>query len=415
MYERSTSVRLARTIFATQSMVSATQIAIFTLASIMAVELAGTDTVAGLPSTVLTTTQALLALPMGLLMGRIGRRLGLSLSYSFNTIGTVLAIVAITQGWFWVFIASAALLGAGRSGSDQSRFAAGELFPENERARWIGFVVFAGAVGAIGGPMLVAPSSQVALALGLDENTGPWLFGLGLSLLAVLTTFFLLRPEPMSIAHAIAAGEKAKREETGIFHKLRPVRELLQVPTIQLAVLAMLISQVVMVTLMTITPLHMNHHDHSKGAISLVISAHTLGMFGFSSLTGYLIDRYGRVPMMIAGAVLLILSALIAPLSATMPFLVTGLFLLGLGWNFGYIAGSSLLADALQGAERARMQGTNDMLVAAAAALGSLSSGILYSSGGYISVAGVGIALVVLFLWMLRLLAVPQVRVQGAD
>jgi MFS family permease len=90
-------------------------------------------------------------------------------------------------------------------------------------------------------------------------------------------------------------------------------------------------------------------------------------------------------------------------------FLVTGLFLLGLGWNFGYIAGSSLLSDVLRGEERSRMQGANDMLVAGAAAIGSLSSGPLFSLGGYAAVAGVGLIVTMLFLWIIRLLgqAVP--------
>jgi MFS family permease len=147
----------------------------------------------------------------------------------------------------------------------------------------------------------------------------------------------------------------------------------------------------------------MSQHGHGEGAIGIVISAHTLGMFGLSSVTGYLIDRYGRVVMMLAGAAVLIVSALISPLSTTLPVLVVGLFLLGLGWNFGYVAGSSLLADALEGEERARMQGAGDMLVSFAAAIGSFSSGPLFSEGGYGAVAAAGIVLTLLLLWVVRL------------
>ncbi|MCZ2095985.1 MAG: MFS transporter [Anaerolineae bacterium] len=162
----------------------------------------------------------------------------------------------------------------------------------------------------------------------------------------------------------------------------RPLSTLLRLPKVQLAIASVLISQTVMVVIMVMTPLHMDHHHHSRDAISLVISAHTLGMFAFSPLTGYLIDRFGRIPMLVVGAMTMIASALLAPVSATEFSLAIALFLLGLGWNFGYVSGSSLLADALQGAERARVQGVNDSLVFFAAGFGSLAAGSLFASGG---------------------------------
>lgn len=413
MVNRATSVRLTNTMFVTQSLFTASQIAIFTLLSIVAAELSGSESNAGLPSTTLTLTQSLMALPLGILMGRFGRRFGLTLSYSSSALGAGLGILAITQGSFWLLLLSSALIGAGRAGGDQSRFAAGDLFPEGERARMIGRVVLAGTVGAIFGPLLVAPGSQFAALLGLNSDVGPWLIGLGFYSIAAVITLLLLRPEPMRIAREIA-GETKKKKHDEPPAAARSVRELLRLPRVQLATLSMLISQAVMVTLMVITPLHMHHNEFESGAVSLVIMAHTLGMFGLSSVTGRLIDRFGTVKMMIAGAIVLIVSVIIAPLSATMPFLITGLFLLGLGWNFGYIAGSSMLADALQGAERARMQGAADMLVAGAAAIGSLSSGPLFSLGGYATVAVIGGAFTVLFLWLIRLLAQPTAQTQAA-
>jgi len=401
MFNRATSVRLTNTMFVTQSFQTASQIAIFTLLTVVAAELSS-ESLAGLPATAATLVQSLMALPMGILMGRLGRRFGLTVSYSVSLMGAILGVLAIVQGQFWLLLLSSACIGAGRSGADQSRFAAGDLFPEGERARMIGRVVFAGTIGAIFGPLLVGPSSQIANTLGLDVNTGPWLMAIAFFVIATLITAFGLRPEPMRIARELAGEEKKKKNEEPASN--RSIREMLRIPGVQLAVLSMLISQAVMVTLMVITPLHMVHHDYGNGDISLVISAHTLGMFGLSALTGRLIDRFGPIRMMIAGALTLIISAIISPLSSGMFFLITGLFLLGLGWNFGYIAGSSLLSDVLRGEERSRMQGANDMLVAGAAALGSLSSGPLFSVGGYVAVAGVGLIVTVLFLWMIRLL-----------
>lgn len=412
MFNRSTSIRLTNTLFVTQSLSSASQIAIFTLITIMAFELSGNKSLSGLPSTTLTLTQALAAFPIGLFMGRFGRRLGLTLSYGLSAIAAFLGVIAIMQGWFWMLLLSSAFLGAGRAGSDQSRFAAGDMFPESDRGRMIGRIVFAGTVGAIFGPLLAAPSSNLSLAMNLLAETGPWLMGIGFYLVAAVIVFFALRPDPMQIAREIANEEsKQKREEVG---NGRSIKTLLRVPQVQLAILSMLISQTVMVTLMVITPLHMHLNNHDTGAISIVIAAHTLGMFGLSLVTGRLVDRFGRVLMMIAAAITLIISAIISPLSTALPVLVAGLFLLGLGWNFGYIAGSSMLADALNGEERSRMQGVNDMLVAGAAALGSLSAGFLFGSGGYIMVTGLVLVLSILFIWLIRLLSSRKIKVHTA-
>lgn len=405
MYDRSTSIRLTNIIFIAQSFFSASQIAIFTLLSIVAVELSGTETAAGFPSTTMTTAQAIMALPMGLLMGRFGRRIGLSVTYAIGVVGAIVAVFSIMYSNFPLLLVSSALLGMGRSGADQSRFAAGDLFPEHERAQMIGRIVFAGTIGAILGPILVAPGQLAAELIGLNPNTGPWVLGVAFYSLATLSIFFLLRPEPMIIAQQFNDTQKKKEKTENIStEKGRSFRELIQVPRVQLAIMSTLISQVVMVTLMVITPLYMHQHDLGTDAVSIVISAHTLGMFGLSWFTGRLIDRYGRVRMMIAGAFTLILSAIVSPLSSIVPILVIGLFLLGLGWNFGYIAGSSLLADALHGEERSRMQGANDMLVAAAAAIGSFSSGPVFGLAGYQGVAGVAIIMGILFLWIIRLL-----------
>lgn len=337
------NIRLTNTLFITQSLSSSAQIAIFTLLAVMAFELSGEKSLSGLPSTTMTLTQSLAAFPIGFLMGRFGRRFGLTLSYGISAIGAFLGVIAIMQGWFWMLLLSSAFLGAGRAGSEQSRFAAGDMFPESERGQMIGRIVFAGTVGAIFGPLLAAPSANLSTMMNLLSDTGPWLIGIGFYLVAAIIIFFVLRPDPMQIAREIANEEnKQKREDVG---NGRPIKMLLGVPQVQLAILSMLISQTVMVTLMVITPLHMHLHNYDTGAISIVIAAHTLGMFGLSLVTGRLVDRFGRIVMMIAAAVTLIISAIISPLSTELPVLVVGLFLLGLGWNFGYIAGSSMLAD----------------------------------------------------------------------
>ncbi|MBZ0301855.1 MAG: MFS transporter, partial [Anaerolineae bacterium] len=282
MYSSATSKRLLYTLFATQSLLSAANIAIFTLMAIVATRLGGTESVAGLPSSTMTFTQALVALPVALLMGRFGRRLGLTLGYSAAAVGGLVGLTAIAQESFPLLLLSAVLLGMSRASGDQSRFAAGELFPAAERARMIGRVIFAGTIGAIVGPVLVAPSGHLMESLGWNADMGPWAIAFGLCTVAALVTLFLLRPDPLAVARAITDEETRARADQPA-PPARSLRTLLMLPSVQLAMLSMLIGQTVMVVLMVMTPLHMDHHQHGRDAISLVISAHTLGMFGLSA------------------------------------------------------------------------------------------------------------------------------------
>jgi MFS family permease len=161
----------------------------------------------------------------------------------------------------------------------------------------------------------------------------------------------------------------------------------------------------VMVTVMVITSLHMKTHQHALTDISLVISAHTFGMFAFSFLSGRLTDRWGRAPVILTGAGLLVLACTLAPLSPGVLPLSASLFLLGLGWNFCYVGGSALLSDQLSPAERAKVQGANDFVIGLATAAASLVSGLIFASVGFavIGIMGALISLLPLGLtawWM---------------
>jgi MFS family permease len=406
MYDRPTSNRLFYTLFIAQSLFSAAQIAIFTLIAIVAVRLAATESVAGLPSSTVTFSQAFAAFPIAVVMGRFGRRFGLVLGYLTGMAGGFIGVAAIVTGVFPLLLVSAALMGMARASVDQSRFAAGEMFPEAERARMIGRLVFAGTIGAVAGPAITVPSGQLMERLGLHPDIGPWAATGVLCGLAALLIFTFLRPDPSTIAQTIAAPEdaQAKIEPNA---PVRPLRLLLLVPKVQLALGALLVSQTVMVVLMVMTPLHMDHQHHGRDSISFVIAMHTLGMFGLSAVTGYLIDRFGRIPMLLAGAGTLIASALLAPLSTDVTILAIALFLLGLGWNFGYVAGSTLLADALQGKERTRVQGVSDALVFFMAGFGSLAAGPLFANGGFAAVSTAGLVLTVGLIAMIFWLGRP--------
>lgn len=412
MYRKATSQRLLYTLFLAQSLFSASQIAIFTLVAIVAVRLSGSESAAGSPSSAQIFAHALSALPFAMMMGRFGRRLGLTLGYAVGALGGVTGFIAIMQGSFPLLLIGAILVGMARASSDQGRYAAGEMFPEGERARMIGRLVFAGTIGAVAGPGLVAPSRRWMEGLGLPPDSGPWAATVLLSGLALLLVFFFLRPDPTRVAQTFADTREVKRYNEHA-QPSRPLSALLMLPQVQLAVMAVLISQTVMVVLMVVTPLHMHHHHHNTETISLVISMHTLGMYGLSPLTGYLIDRFGRIPMLLFGALTLVTASLLAPLSTNQYILAVALFLLGLGWNFGYVAGTSLLVAGLQGEERARVQGMNDSLVFLAAGFGSLVAGSLFASGGYVAISIAGLVLALMLISMILWFSRPQPSVEA--
>lgn len=390
--------RLTATLFVGQSFYAAAMIATFTLMAIIAADLSQNDAVAGVPSTLTLLGRAAAAYPIGLLLDRAGRRLGLAAGFGLAIAGCGLAIGAIMAGSFWLFCAGATLMGMGRAASDQSRYIAAEIHVADRRAKVIGFIVFAGTVGAVLGPALVAPSQNLAPWLGLVENSGPFLIGALLYAAGLGVTLLFLRPDPKVIGQATEAETLAKENPL----PPRPSRQIFQQPTVLLALIAMIISQLVMALLMVITPLYMDHHDHQTGSISFVISAHTFGMFALSGVTGWLIDRYGRVPLIIVGAgVLMVASVLTPQVTAVLP-LALALFLLGLGWNFCFIAGSSLLSDSLVASERARAQGLSEMLVALAAGSAGLLTGFVFDEAGMAAVGAVALAfcLAILGAWV---------------
>jgi MFS family permease len=168
----------------------------------------------------------------------------------------------------------------------------------------------------------------------------------------------------------------------------------------------MAIAQVVMVMLMVITSLHMSHHHHALSSIAAVMSSHVFGMYAFSVVSGRFADRWGRGPLIWVGAIVLVISCLTATWSTEVGPLAFALFLLGLGWNFCYVGGSTLLSDCLSQRERARIQSINDFVLTSLAGTGSAMSGLVFSSVGYAVMgyvsAGVSLILVALGLWLPR-------------
>lgn len=410
--------RIIFTLFLVSSLNSAAMISSFVLTPIIAYSLSGSVMLIGLPNALAMVGRAGAGYPLGWVLDKAGRRVGLALGLGFVAAGMLTSASAIGAGSLMLFLAGAVLMGMGRASLEQTRFAAAEIFPLPQQAKAIGLIVFAGTVGAVGGPLLVEPAVSLARARGFHDHVGPFWIGAGLLAVALVILLVALRPDPKELAAQLErkrdaaegsehGSQDAQSARNGTPRGLQQVMHLLKLPDVQLAIAAMAIGQLVMTLLMVVTPLHMNRADYKADSISYVLMAHTLGMFGLSGVSGWLAGRIGRVPMIFAGALLQVLAAIMMPLSTELPVLYVSLFLLGLGWNFSFIAGSSLLSAALEGSrQRGRVQGINEAFVAIASAAGSLGTGGMYSISGVVAVAVSGVVFSVtlgaLALWLGR-------------
>ena len=397
-----TARKITFILFLAQSLASAGFIASATLNSILGAKLGG-NLWAGVPSAVFLLGGALAASLWGVLMDMIGRRNGIALGLLLGLAGAGLVIMAANQSLLLLMLAGMVLMGFGNAAMMLGRFAAAEVNPPVKRGAAISNVVLGGTVGAIFGPLLVGPMGQFALRLGMDELSGAYMASLILFGIASVIIFFGLRPDPRDLGKQVAA----LYPDSAANGEARPIGLILRQPAAMTAVSAMVLGQVVMVGIMVITSLHMKGHNHGLGSISTVISAHTLGMYAFSIVSGRLADRWGRGPVILTGAVTLLLACLTAPLSPDVLPLAVSLFLLGLGWNFCFVGGSTLLSDQLSPAERARTQGANDLLVGLASATGSLGSGLVFAATSYTVIAIIAgtlslIPLVLILTWMRR-------------
>ncbi len=394
--------KITFTLFLAQSLFTSGLLAANTVNPIIAANMGGKSW-AGLPIAVQLLGSALAASAWGVLMDKIGRRNGIALGLILGVLGAGLVVSATNQNLFPLMLAGMAFLGFAQSAIMLGRFAAAEVNPPEKRGAAIANMTMGGIFGAIFGPRLVGPMGSIALSLGMDELAGGYLAASVLLVIASLVVFIGLRPEPRDVGKKVAA----LHPDSAPGREARPIAFILRQPAALTALITMAMGQAVVTTVMVITALYMKDNNHSLSGIATVISAHTLGVFGFSVVAGRLADKWGRGPVILTGAATMAFSCIIAPLSTDILPMSISLFLLGLGWIFCFVGSSSLLADQLSPAERSRTQGVNDLLAGLAAATGSLGSGLLYAATSYtvITLVGGTLALIPLGMvlsWMRR-------------
>jgi MFS family permease len=334
----------------------------------------------------------------GTSLDRLGRRPTLMLGMAVGACGSALASSAVAGHRLPGFLLGVFLMGMAQSAMQLGRFVAAEVHAASDRGRAISRVVVGATVGAVFGPLAVGPAGTVAARAGLDPLSGPYAVSAVLFVVVTVLLGLFLRPDPGELGRRVE--QSAAR---GAVLAPRALRVILRDPRAALAVGTMVCSQLVMGMLMVITSVHMAHHDHPLSSIAAVISSHVFGMFAFSVISGRLTDRLGRIPVIAIGAALLLAACATAPLSLRLFPLAASLMVLGLGWNFCYVAGSTLLADRLTAGERGRAQGFNDFLMGAVSAAGSILSGAVFAAFGYtwMAVCGGVVAAVLLLVALL--------------
>ncbi|GAB6939508.1 MFS transporter [Isoptericola variabilis] len=360
-----------------------------TVGALLAQDMLGTDRLAGVPTMLFTLGSALAAFLVGRVTQRAGRRLGLGLGFAAGGLGAVGVVAAAALGAVPLLLVSLFVYGAGTSTNLQARYAGTDLAAPDRRATAASVAMVSTTLGAVAGPNLVEPLGGLATSLGLPALAGPFLLAAVAFLAAGGTLFAFLRPDPFLVAKELAAssdtdgavdGAPSAPDEAGTR----------RVPAgVVVGATVMVLTQIAMVAIMTMTPVHMRGHGHDLGDVGLVIGIHVAAMFLPSLVTGVLVDRIGRVPMAVASGVTLLLAGItgaVAP-GDSMVLLVLSLALLGLGWNFGLIAGTALIVDATTPATRARTQGTVDVLIALAGAGGGAMSGVVMAGSSYATLA----------------------------
>ena len=395
--------KLLGTLFASAGLSRTGFLLAVTATTLVARDMLGSATWAGLPVALTTVGIAVGTRPMSRLMGMKGRRIGMVVGAGVAAVGLLFAAVATNAAAFALLLAGLFVVGFGLSSDRLSRYAAADVSAPDQTGRAISIVVWAGTIGAVVGPSLLAPSEGIAEALGLDGLSGAYLIAAAVVVCGGLVTWLFLRPDPLTFAPESTQAKQASQV---------PVGELLGNGTVRFALAALAIGQVMMVIIMVMTPIHIRDAGGSLAAVGLVISAHTVGMFALSPLSGWLADRVGTNKVVLTGLGLLVVAAIGAAFASgdNQLLLVGTLFVLGLGWNLEFVAGSALVVEASPASERLRVQGIADSIVWMSAAVAGVASGVVLALGGFSTVSLLAAALVIIPLaaWTAQRVGEPQ-------
>ncbi|MET8988059.1 MFS transporter [Nonomuraea wenchangensis] len=377
------------------------------LSSVVVDELSGSTVISGFAGTATTLGAALLALPTAKASGRGGRRAGLTLAYAAALTGCAISVTAISLRTWPLLLAGLVLVGGGSAGGLAARYSATDLSPKGRSARHLSLVVWAATIGSVAGPNLAEPTDLMGIRLGLVDKAGPFAFAALAFTVAMIIILGLLRPDPLRLARRLDGtaedGPAGNRTIRTAWNTLRTT------PAARRALVMIAVSHTAMVSVMSMTPVKLHHDGSTLDVIGLVISLHIAGMYMLSPLVGWLADKVGKVPVLLLGTALLVIAAALAGTAGHRVGQVTAaLFLLGLGWSCGLVAGSALVTESVPIERRPSVQGLSDLIMNVCGATGTIVAGSIVGALSY-GVLGlvVGVMVALAGLWLLAVRSRP--------
>ncbi len=337
---------------------------LITMNGLVGYALADTKTLATLGVTIYVLGSAVATMPASLWMAKVGRRTGFMAGALINVAGCALAVLAISLGSFVLYCVATGVMGIYNAIGLQYRFAAAEVAAPADKAKAISLVLAGGVVGGFLGP----ESARRAVDLFATPFLGGFVVLAGVALLAIAVQSRVHVPRP-TLEERSGGG--------------RPLAVIMRQPVFIVAALSGAIGYGLMNLLMTATPIAMDFCSHPFGAAALVIQWHVVGMYAPGFVTGSLIKRFGVLNVILAGIALVASCVAVALNGVTVAHFLIALALLGVGWNFMYTGGTTLLTESFSPPEKARTQGANDFLVFATMGVSSLASGAMVSTAGW--------------------------------
>lgn len=403
--------RTVRVLLLSQVLAGAGLAAGVSVGALLAEDMLDSTSSSGLPAALFTLGSALAAMLVGRISQRSGRRAGLTAGYAVGAVGGVGVVIAAAVDSVPLLFGALVLYGSGTATNLQARYAGGDLSETAHRARAMSTVLMATTVGAVIGPNLTDATGPLAAALGTRALAGPFILAAAGYAAAGIALALLLRPDPLLTARRLAADDVA--QGVGVYAHT----ERYQPRVVIVAGVAMVIVQLVMIAIMTMTPVHMDEHGHGLGASGFVISVHIAAMFLPLPLAGYLVDRFGYRAVLAAAGVVLLAAGLVAGLAPadSTAVLALGLALLGFGWSLGISAGSAMATDASPLDRRARVQGSVDVCLALAGATGGLASGYMMAFTSYAALSLAGGVLGLLLVPLIVLLQFRRPLLESPD
>jgi MFS family permease len=387
--------RTLRLLFAIQ-IISGVGVAVgMSVGALLAAELAGTSA-SGLAQSSVVLGGALLALPATMIVRHYGRRPSLTAAYVVAALGATFVVAAAVRSSLPLLFVGYFLFGAATAATLQARYAAVDLAPPALRGRHLSLIVWATTLGAVAGPNLAASAGTSMERYGVPTLAGPFVFSAALFVLAALVITALMRPDPAVMARETLAESRASsgapasparrgglRDAFGVVASNAPAR---------LGIMAMSVGHMVMVGVMSMTPVHIRGAGHEASLtlriVGIVISVHIAGMYAFSPLVGWLADRVGRRAVILTGIACLLVACALAGTAGHDTFrLAAGLMVLGFGWSCTMVAGSTLLSESVAVDMRASTQGLSDFVMGLSGASAGALSGVVVGAWNYPTLA----------------------------